>query len=96
MDLGLRDKRAIITGATKGIGRRILEQLIAEGCTVATCSRSVEDVEEVIEKCSTRKAEVIGAVGRAVYGRALAHCSCSPACGDLVWTATGECSGLTA
>ena len=61
MDLGLRDKRAIITGATKGIGRRILEQLIAEGCNVATCSRSIEDVEDVIEKCSTRKAEVIGA-----------------------------------
>lgn len=61
MDLGLRDKRAIITGATKGIGRRILELLIAEGCNVATCSRSIEDVEAVIEQCSTRKAEVYGA-----------------------------------
>ncbi|MFK8031830.1 MAG: SDR family NAD(P)-dependent oxidoreductase [Gammaproteobacteria bacterium] len=60
MDLGLRDKRAIITGATKGIGRKILEQLISEGCTVATCSRSIEDVEDIIERCSTRKAEVIG------------------------------------
>ena len=62
MDLGLRDKRAIITGATKGIGRRILEQLISEGCNVAICSRSIEDVEDTIEKCSTRKAEVIGDV----------------------------------
>ncbi|MFK7957943.1 MAG: SDR family NAD(P)-dependent oxidoreductase [Lysobacterales bacterium] len=61
MDLGLRDKRAIITGATKGIGLRILKMLISEGCTVATCSRSIESVEEVIESCSTRKAEVIGA-----------------------------------
>lgn len=61
MDLGLRDKRAIITGATKGIGRRILEMLISEGCNVATCSRSKEDVEEAIEKCSTRKASVFGA-----------------------------------
>ena len=51
MDLGLRDKRAIITGATKGIGRQILELLISEGCTVATCSRSIEDVENIIEKC---------------------------------------------
>ncbi|MDJ0656401.1 MAG: SDR family oxidoreductase [Xanthomonadales bacterium] len=61
MDLGLREKRAIITGATQGIGRKILEALIAEGCTVATCSRSPESVEAIIEQCSTRKAEVIGA-----------------------------------
>lgn len=60
MDLNLRDKRAIITGATKGIGRKILELLIAEGCNVATSSRSIESVEAIIEKCSTRKAEVIG------------------------------------
>ena len=62
MDLGLRDKRAIITGGTKGIGRRILEMLISEGCNVATCSRSIEDVEATIEKCSTRKAQVFGDV----------------------------------
>ena len=62
MDLGLRDKNAIITGATKGIGREILELLIAEGCNVATCSRSIEDVEATIEKCSTRKAQVYGDV----------------------------------
>lgn len=60
MDLGLRDKRAIITGATKGIGRQILELLVAEGCHVATCSRSPEDVEQTIEKCTTRKAQVYG------------------------------------
>ena len=62
MDLGLRDKRAIITGATKGIGRHILELLISEGCNVATCSRSIEDVNDTIEKCSTRKAEVFGSL----------------------------------
>ncbi len=62
MDLGLRDKRAIITGATKGIGRQILELLISEGCNVATCSRSIEDVENTVERCSTRKAQVYGDV----------------------------------
>ncbi len=62
MDLGLREKRAIITGATKGIGRQILELLISEGCNVATCSRSIEDVEATIEKVSTRKAQVHGDV----------------------------------
>lgn len=62
MDLGLRGKRAIITGGTKGIGRVILELLVSEGCNVATCSRSIEDVEDTIEKCRTRKAEVYGDV----------------------------------
>ncbi|MEO0366277.1 MAG: SDR family oxidoreductase [Pseudomonadota bacterium] len=62
MDLGLRDKKAIITGATKGIGRQILEALIAEGCNVATCSRSIEDVEMTKEKVSTSKAKVFGDV----------------------------------
>lgn len=62
MDLGLRDKKAIITGGTKGIGRVILELLISEGCSVATCSRSIEDVNDTIEKCTTRRAEVFGDV----------------------------------
>jgi len=62
MDLGLRDKKAIITGGTKGIGRVILELLISEGCNVATCSRSIEDVNSTIDKCSTKRAEVCGDV----------------------------------
>ena len=35
MDLGLRGKRAIVTGATKGIGRGVVELLLAEGAHVA-------------------------------------------------------------
>jgi NAD(P)-dependent dehydrogenase (short-subunit alcohol dehydrogenase family) len=62
MDLGLRGKRAIVTGATKGIGRRIIEQLVKEGCNVAICSRTEEDVEDTIDQFAHKKAEVMGAV----------------------------------
>jgi 3-oxoacyl-[acyl-carrier protein] reductase len=32
MDLGIRGKKALVTGASKGIGRAIVQALSAEGC----------------------------------------------------------------
>ncbi|HEX5899827.1 MAG TPA: SDR family oxidoreductase [Solirubrobacteraceae bacterium] len=45
MDLGLEDKVALVTGASKGIGRGIAAELIAEGARVAISSSSHERVE---------------------------------------------------
>lgn len=39
MDLGLADKVAIVTGASRGIGFAVAERLIAEGAKVAICGR---------------------------------------------------------
>jgi 3-oxoacyl-[acyl-carrier protein] reductase len=39
MDLGLKDKCAVVTGASKGIGRAIALRLAQEGANVAICAR---------------------------------------------------------
>jgi 3-oxoacyl-[acyl-carrier protein] reductase len=45
MDLGLRGRRAVITGASRGIGRAIAECLAGEGANLAICARGAEGVE---------------------------------------------------
>jgi 3-oxoacyl-[acyl-carrier protein] reductase len=45
MDLGLDGKVALVTGASKGIGRGIAAELVAEGARVAISSHSRERVE---------------------------------------------------
>ena len=46
MDLGLSGKKAIVTGATRGIGRAIADLLAAEGCDLAICARNREAVHD--------------------------------------------------
>lgn len=48
MDIGLAGKRAIITGASRGIGLEIARTLVAEGASVAICARGKGGVDAAV------------------------------------------------
>lgn len=48
MDLGLKDRRALVTAASKGLGRACAETLIAEGARVFISSRDPEKTAKQI------------------------------------------------
>ena len=64
MDLGLAGKKALVTGATKGIGRAIVELLLAEGAAVALCARNGAEVSKAVDDLSA-KGTVFGATADA-------------------------------
>ena len=44
MDLGIRDRAAVVAAASRGMGRAIAEALAAEGCKLAICSRNEQAI----------------------------------------------------
>ncbi len=48
MDLGLKGKKAIVTGGSRGIGRCIAEHLADEGVDIAICARKDEGLQDAV------------------------------------------------
>jgi 3-oxoacyl-[acyl-carrier protein] reductase len=69
MELGLRGKVALVTAASKGIGRAIAEELAAEGADVVICARGKAALDEAVEALEGRGVRALGiAADAAVAG----------------------------
>ncbi len=75
MDLGLKDKRAFVAGASRGLGFATALTLAREGCQVAINSRDADKVKAAAEKISdqtgTQAYGFVGDVSEASAARAL-------------------------
>src|SRR3990172_11387739 len=60
MDLKLKGKKAIVTGASRGIGLRIARALADEGVDVGICSRTAASVTDAVAELKGRGVRAFG------------------------------------
>ncbi len=71
MDLGLRGKKALVTGASRGIGRAIAEALAREGADIAICARTEGPLQETVAMLAGHGVKAIGSKVDVADGAAL-------------------------
>lgn len=71
MDLGLKGKTAVVTGATRGIGRSIADLFADEGCNVAICARNADQLKAAVAELEAKGVKAWGEVVDIADGPAL-------------------------
>jgi 3-oxoacyl-[acyl-carrier protein] reductase len=71
MDLHLKGKNVIVTGASRGIGRAIAEAFADEGANLAICARTLGPVNEVVDGLKAKGVKAFGGVVDIADGPAL-------------------------
>jgi NAD(P)-dependent dehydrogenase (short-subunit alcohol dehydrogenase family) len=60
MDLGLAGRKAIVTGGSKGLGKAITADLMAEGASVVICSRHTAELDATVAELTKEAAASAG------------------------------------
>jgi 3-oxoacyl-[acyl-carrier protein] reductase len=69
MDLGIKNKVAVVTGASSGIGKSVAQRLAQEGCRVVLYARSPDKLKIAADDIRQQfGAEVLGVVGDLTSG----------------------------
>ena len=58
MELGLKKKKALVTGSTKGIGKAIAAELAREGADVIINGRNITEVNQIVENLQNQFPDV--------------------------------------
>src|SRR5579872_778095 len=61
MDLGLKGKKALVTGGSKGIGRAVADMLAQEGADVSICARNAAEVDATVASLAAKGVKAKGA-----------------------------------
>lgn len=59
MDMGLKGRVALVTGASRGIGKACAQVLAGEGCDVVICARGKEALEKAAEEIKAEGIQVL-------------------------------------
>jgi 3-oxoacyl-[acyl-carrier protein] reductase len=60
MDLGLKGLNVLVTGGTKGIGRRAADLFAAEGANVSICARNAAEIDQAVAHLKSSGGKAFG------------------------------------